>query len=395
MDARAQGVDEAVVVTGRVTMLTATVDLPEDLTVVLRRFAGMEALQAMRSSAGRDGAFRFEPPAPGPDEVYVVQVNYAGVSYFSMPAVPMAGEELVLDVAIAETTTEATSLSIRELQLVLMASPDGLQIAESYMVGNDGDRTYVGSGERGAATTTMILPTAAENVRLLNDPTGERYRLTGARIEDTYPIMPGAVGSELQIVYALPYRTGMALEREMPMAVESVRITVPVRGVTLAGEGLRSLGVSDTAVGPVEEFAMDGLPAGGVLRLVLSGEPWPASSGPADSLGTSGDATPMGQTLVPVQRQREREALLGGLLFAAALVISYMLWAGGAPGPVPAIMQPLVVEAARLDEVSGGAPHDRARRAEIERALRQMMRRSDTAPEVNRPDTDESAMESR
>ena len=139
-----------VVVTGRVTMLTADAGVPVGLAVRLRRFVGPHELESIQSEVGDDGGYHIAPPPPGPDEVYVVQADYAGVSYFSEPVAADAEEtELVIPVSIAEVTDDPSGLRIHELQWVLVATPERLYVAESYLIANRSDRTYAGPAPGG------------------------------------------------------------------------------------------------------------------------------------------------------------------------------------------------------------------------------------------------------
>ncbi|HHX63843.1 MAG TPA: hypothetical protein GX702_03020 [Chloroflexi bacterium] len=361
-----------VVVTGRVTMLTADAGVPVGLAVRLRRFVGPHELESIQSEVGDDGGYHFAPPPPGPDEVYVVQADYAGVSYFSEPVAADAEEtELVIPVSIAEVTDDPSGLRIHELQWVLVATPERLYVAESYLIANRSDRTYAGPAP-GGVTFELTIPDGATDVRPLNDSTGDRYRIDETSIADTYPIMPGEVGAQVQISYALPYRDGMVLTREMPLDTEGVWLMLPDRGVAPVAAGLRPGEPIETAMGMVDTYELDGLAAGDPLRVALIGEPVAAEDATVD--GITDDAAGDAERL-PVRRHALNESVLGALLLAAALVIAYMIWAGAPVGPIPARLQPLVDEIAAMDIRGEREGHvDRLHRADRLSALRRELR---------------------
>jgi hypothetical protein len=192
-------------------------------TVVLRRFERTEEQDAARATTAPDGAFSFAGLQIGDTTAYVVSTDYDGTTFRSELVLldPHASSRRV-DIAVAQTTTDAESVSVTVDSTVLVGDRRGAQIVQIVSVRNDGARAYTGG------LRLPLLPRAQElQPRSGLDQT--RLSLESGELVSTAPVMPRTT----QIVY----------EYAIPMPARGVDLTRVFRYPTkrfelLAGTGL-------------------------------------------------------------------------------------------------------------------------------------------------------------
>ncbi|HIE37728.1 MAG TPA: hypothetical protein EYP77_01435, partial [Anaerolineae bacterium] len=136
------------VVRGQVTNGTPGGGDVEGLEVTLHLFTEGEETKTLTTSAAADGSFLFNGLTAANGATLWAQVTYQGVDYFSESVVPGAGrQELELPITVYETTEEPTNVLVTQLHIFMTGMGDRLQVGEYYLIGNTGDRTYIGGGE--------------------------------------------------------------------------------------------------------------------------------------------------------------------------------------------------------------------------------------------------------
>jgi hypothetical protein len=263
-------------VAGRVVQLTAEAALPPGLTVTLRSFAGQVEGPTRTAAVAADGTFHFEGLPGAADTAYVAQVGYGDIVYYSAPvAVEQAGQTVDLTIEVAETTTDVAGLCVARLNLVIVAlAADRVQVAESYRLANNDDRTVVAPGEMSGAGVTwhLPLPAGAEAAALMSGSAADGLRLSENALDVALPIRPGQNALEVRLTYQLPYTDGMALERDLDLPVDEVVVAVPVDSGPLVGApGFGAAEQMDTGMGAAYSYRLGPLAAEEALRLTLSG----------------------------------------------------------------------------------------------------------------------------
>lgn len=359
-------------VTGRVVNLTAGAAVPEGLEVYLHVYAGEEAAGVYPATVDADGAFTIPGYVPTAGQRYFALTEHLGVAYYtevlSVASAGDPGEPLRL--AIAETTTDPSGLSIAQMHLFIDGSGSELQVAEYYAVANAGDATYVGEPLEpgGAAIGVHIpLPEEARDVRPLEIGAAVQYVETPRGLGVAEPVRPGAAALEPSFGYVLPYRSGMVLRRSADLPVGSLVIVVSAPGLVLEGEGVAPGRSMEGPTGTVHTYSGGPLSAGEVVALRLTGA-LPADAAPTDA--PTEDATRRPSPAADVA--------IGAVALAAGAAAALAMWrGGGAPAPPPAV-RPLVQELADLEarrEAGAVALEDYRRRAatlrrRIEEAIR-------------------------
>lgn len=330
---------ETIVVTGEVINGTAGGTIPPDLPVTLHVFSVVEEMGVYTATTSADGAFRFDQVAVVEQATLIARVVYEDVTYFSgmVTFEPGAQEFSLPAVTIYETTDELTDVQVAQLHVFASVTGDRLRVGEFHLVGNAGDRTYVGvqdpeAGER--VTLTFTLPEGAEGLSFDGPGIGERFLAREGGFADTRPVLPGGATSEVLFSYELPYREGMQVVRTFDLPVGSAVLMTPGEGIALEGSGLESAGTVDTQMGPSLAYTAGPLAAGEALAFVVIERP-------------SGGVVPV--TSGALARNTTGEIVIGLLVLGASGAIAYLLWQSPTAGEPTPEVRPLVQQIAALD----------------------------------------------
>ncbi len=266
-----------------------------------------------------------------------------------------------------ETTDDPSAVTVSQLHIFLRRAGDRLQVHEYYLIGNSGDRTYIGregpdTGQR--LTLVFPLPTGAANLTVDEGMEG-RFVLLPDGLADTEPIPPGMATVEVSFQYDLPYQEGMEVVRTFPAPVASVVLLGMEGDLALEGQGVTSQGALQTPQGTALAYTAGPIPAGGSLSFrVQKGTTVPAGISPA-----AGGPT----------RNPAAEIVIGLVALAAAGVVAYGLSRSPAPGPIPPLVRPLIEAIAALDAdyEAGrvGEKEYRRRREALQRQAREAFRK--------------------
>jgi mono/diheme cytochrome c family protein len=220
------------ILTGQV-INAATGEPVGNIELVLHAFQNNTKLETLSSAADEDGNFRFENLATDHTVVYVVEGLYQDIGYISEESTMFLPDttETTLNLEVYDATTDDTNVNVTQMHYLLSFSPDAVNVLQIFIVGNSGDKTYV--GENGE-TFQFTLPENATAVNFQNNPNGERIVKTDTGYADTSPVMPGAEGLTIAAVYDIPF-SGDTLEIELPLdsATGSVDVLMTDQGAIL------------------------------------------------------------------------------------------------------------------------------------------------------------------
>jgi hypothetical protein len=359
---------ETIVVAGKIVNGTAGGTVPPDLPVTLHVFSAMEEMGVYTTTASADGSFRFDQVGVVEEATLVARVVHEDVAYFSDLATFEPGlQELSLPaVTIYETTEDPADVQVMQLHMFASVTDDRLRVSEFHLVGNAGDRTYVGiqdpgTGER--VTLTFTLPEGAEDLSFDGPGIGERFLAREGGFADTQPVLPGSASGEVFFSYELPYRVGMRVERTFDLPVASVVLVIPDEGIALEGSRLASAGTVNTQMGPALAYTAGPLAAGELLAFTVVERP---SDGVAPVAGGEAPA-----------RNTMGEVAIGILALGVAGVIAYLLWQSPTPGEPSPEARPLIQSIAALDvDLESGRAEEqeyRQKRKALDQQLRAML----------------------
>lgn len=198
------------VVTGTIVQGTPGGTAVAGLPVTLEAFIGMDQIAAFSSTVKADGTFSFQNLSTDPAVGYLASAVVDGISYSGefvslTPITPTTQSS----VAVFGTTNDPAGLRINRTHWIVDHQPGALNVAEIYLVGNAGDRTFVGKQEQGVnvpVTVGMRVPDGAEQIALENGSLGDRFQQVGNVIYDTLPVVPGNSTRQIILKYLLPYK---------------------------------------------------------------------------------------------------------------------------------------------------------------------------------------------
>jgi hypothetical protein len=291
-------------------------------------------------------------------------VVYQGVLYYGdmESAIVLSPEQPQFDVTVTvyEPTQDDSAIRIERLHVVFEFAMGQVQVAEIYVLSNDGQQPYVGTVEGG--TLRLSVPDDALTFQLGGD--SARYLALADGVADTVPIPPGEGTAESVLIYDLVYDDHLELSRPLPYDVNQVVVLLPSVGVEVSGEGLEAgepFAMQDVEM---QVYLVNDLPAGERLTLSLSGAPQVS------------DASAGSMMSQPDKADETRNTIAGLLILVVALVLAYLYWQGHLNlrrDPQPALIQAIAdldddFEAGRLKQ----GPYQ-ARRARLKQELLTLM----------------------
>ncbi|MGC9395425.1 MAG: hypothetical protein ACP5J4_11275 [Anaerolineae bacterium] len=328
-----------IVVTGSVTNGTPGGGLPVGDPVTLRFYSQGEWTAIYTTTLSADGTFRFADFAMDAGSDFVTHIVYQEVDYYSSPTKLAGGTDVVTDIAIFEPTTDPSGVVIDQMHYFIAPSGDSVRIAEYYLIGNTGDRTYIGTENADGTRTTITFTPPAGARELFFDGPGLNERFVGdmAHFADTRPIPPGATVIDVDFSYQLPFTDGMRIERVVDLPITSVALIVSSESLGLSGSGLNPQGMMNTQMGPAASYAAGPLAAGEPLAFTFVPQTMTVTT-------TGSGTTARTRTANPT-----RDAFLGAVVLALAAFVGYRLWKPASVPPPPEAARPLLEAIAALD----------------------------------------------
>jgi hypothetical protein len=336
--ALAQGTG-GVAVTGQVTNGTPGGALPVGDPVTLQFYSEGEWTAIYTTTLSADGSFRFADFGMDAGSDFVTHILYQDVDYYSPPTKLTGEADAVADIAIYELTTDPSGVAIDQMHYFIAPSGDSVRVAEYLLIGNTGDRTYIGTENAdGMRTTIAFTPPAGASELYFDGPgLGERYVGDVTYFEDTRPIPPGSSVIDVDFSYQLPFTDGMSIERVVDLPIASVALIVSSESIGLSGLGLTPQGMMNTQMGVAASYSAGPLAAGEPLAFTFVPQTMTLTE-------TGSDTTTSARTANPT-----RDALLGVAALALAAFVGYRLWKPASVPPPPEAARPLLEAIVALD----------------------------------------------
>lgn len=355
---------EAGQVTGTVTNETTGQPLQEGITTTLSAFtADFEPSLTMTTTLDAEGRYEFALNMVPPELVYVVTVQYEGISYGSdFGQLERDDPTLNLEVPVYERSTDPSTVAIEQLHVILQFGEGQVQVSELYQFSQSDSTVFVGeTGDPEEGTVHLSLPEGATEPSFDRSLGGMESFFPAENIistvdgwADTVPLRPGQSSLNLLVRYTLPYDDALDISHPVHYDVRSTNLVVPDAGVDLSGDNWQE-GEPQTMgqAGIFRTFTRSGVPAGDTIGFSLQGE---ARLSPAAAPGAN----------VPL-RDQTGELLIGaGVLLLAIAIGAYSvrLWRQNQEDPQEA--QPAAAEV--VDEPQQ-KPDTAGRRQELLRAI--------------------------
>ncbi|MGQ9682586.1 MAG: carboxypeptidase-like regulatory domain-containing protein [Anaerolineae bacterium] len=269
------GVVEGQVVNGTAEHIVAL----SGLDVQLHLFAGSTMKETRHALTDDQGMYRFENVPTGAPWVAFVVVEYAGAEYESEEIDLSADQHANANVVVYDATTLDAAIRVERRHLIVEMGMGQLEVTESLMLANDGDRTYVGSSEvlparRG--TVEILLPQGSTGVTFSSAEARAAMVRTARGLVDLRPMPPGQ--REYVLSYALPCpTTALSLTIGSPYPTSAIDLLLAVPGARVMVSTLQPLGTRDASGATYLYFAGRDLDRGAVVTVDMTGLGQPAS----------------------------------------------------------------------------------------------------------------------
>ena len=249
--------------------------LPPDLKVTLHGFdhaqdaGGPQEVVSLSSQAGVDGAFTFPNVALLQGRIFLVEVEFSGVTYISDFAVVEAGAtQLVLPpTAVYDTSEDFNLLKISQVHMQFVFGQDIAQVQLTYVISNASDKAVVVS-TAGLDLPFVKFPAGAAN-QGFDSASGSAPFLSA---QNGFAMAPSDQPYALLAFYSLPYDKRLEVNQPFVLPVDSIAILLP-EGMKTAGAQLTDRGVQAIQNANYQIYTAENLPAGSSLTLTISGKP--------------------------------------------------------------------------------------------------------------------------
>jgi hypothetical protein len=276
--------------------------------------AGPQVVEAVKT----DAQGRFATRQETGQVPLLVETGYQGVSYNHMlpPGQPTSNVAL----SVFDTTHDAGAAPVTQHIVILEPAGQQLGVTETYFFKNDGKTTY---NDPKNGTLRFFAPNAAEGkVRVMATSPGgmaverapEAAKAAGEYRLD-FPIKPGGE-TRIDISYAAPAADAATFAGKTFYASAPTRLVVP-DGVTLEGEGLKSLGREPQTQASIYETTQ------AAYEVKIAGTGSLRAAADAGAGDEAGDAGPSMQIITPPGFEGHRTEVL--VLALAVLALGFAL----------------------------------------------------------------------
>lgn len=247
--------------------------VPENLTVELIGYSGLDIVSSYRQTPNSDHEFLFQNLPEQEDIVYQLTLNYKGVE-FSSPAIPggMSDDWNNQFITIYEPTSDLTLVKAERMHIFFeFPKSDVIRIVQLYVLSNSGS-SIVTAKKSGDPVVNYPLPAGAQNLRFQDGVPRNRFVKSADGFGDTRGIPPGS-GMQLLYSYELPYSGDLMIPVKIALPVDMLNIMLPSIGVNIKSSQLTDLGEKTIQNSTWRIFTAGGLSTGSRLNLLVTGRP--------------------------------------------------------------------------------------------------------------------------
>lgn len=313
------------VLTGRIVNRSSDGLVPGKIELMLHAWdENFNEKLMLQGFSEMNGTFEFADVSLDPNLLYAVMLTYDDVVYASEPADVKEGQaELSLEIPIYESTTDTSTVRIDRQHVLFDGTPDGLRVAEIYILSNNGDRTIAGTAAEEDTQLSPLqipLPEGATNISFNENSNGGRFVLTPGGFVDTAPLRPGESTGQVVATYVLPYEDSLTYSWTAPWPVESLSFMLnTATGLSLEGENLTPSGTRDMGEGgQVDVFSHGALEPGESVTATLSGTLLQPLAAPAGEM--------ISETRADTGFSSKKGLALGGAILGLALMAVGVWW---------------------------------------------------------------------
>ena len=262
------------VISGSVTVASGA-SIPDGTiaTLLLYNTVAGQVSQKLTIPILADGNFEFADVPGDANTVFLVTVDYSGVTYDSVPK-QFDSATLVYDmpVTVYETTNDQNVLAITQAHLQFdFSAAEKVQVMSLYIISNPGQNAVTVVSD-GSTIPFIKIPEGAESVNFqLAQSSSPLMSAT-----DGFALLPGA-DKQYGIIatFSLPYTKRLNFIQPFILPVSSATVIVP-EGVKVRSDQLTDAGSQNSTSTPPTTFHLyqtSSLASGSSLSLTISGKP--------------------------------------------------------------------------------------------------------------------------
>jgi hypothetical protein len=263
-----------IVIDGRVTLASGgAIPVGTSATLLLYNTTSGQEMQRLTTLILPDGKYEFMDIPADSTTVYMVTVDYSGITYHS-DFVQFDGTLFQFDMPITvyDSTNDLNVLTITQAHLQFDFSTAGqIQVMALYVIINPGGDAVIVPSD-GTSVPFIQIPESAASVQYqLAQSSSPLLNATGG-----FALLPGA-DKQYGIIatFTLPYTNRLEITQPFFLPVSSATIIVP-EGVKVRSDQLTDGGTQTSTGTPVTTFHLyqaDSLASGSTLTMTVSGMP--------------------------------------------------------------------------------------------------------------------------
>lgn len=215
----------------------------------------------------------------------VVRIKYSGVTYQEVGPVMNAGApNASMPITVFETTEEAPPWRVSMRHVIATPGPGGFDIAETIVVENPSDRTWIGGAADAAGKRPVVQVSLPDNAQAVELDEGFHgwccTTLIGREMTVQMPLMPGS--STFKYSYRVPViQRAMDLRLASPVPVDHAVFFVPEDVSDVQTEGVLGGDVQTMGQFRMRMFSAAGIKPGATVGVILKtgGSPQASAGG--------------------------------------------------------------------------------------------------------------------
>jgi hypothetical protein len=265
---------EVVVINGTITLATGAA-IPDGTiaTLLLYNTTSGQVVQTLTAPILPDGEYEFTNVLADTTSIYLVTVDYSGVTYNSVP-VQFDGTLFQFDMplTIYDTTNDLNVLTVTQAHLQFDFSTAGqVKVMALYVISNSGTNSVIVPSD-GTSVPFIQVPESAASVQ---------YQLAQSSspllsAANGFALLPGA-DKQYGIIatFTLSYTNRLVFAQPFSLPVSSATIIVP-EGVKIRSNQLTDGGTQASTGTPVTTYHLyqaSSLASGSTLTMTISGMP--------------------------------------------------------------------------------------------------------------------------